>query len=188
MPRHKLQSDEEILDLAYAALLETGAGNFTLTEVSRRAGLSKATVLQRFGSKADLIRKIAVRQVDLTRAYLDSLPLVRGRDGIVDFLTTIVASMGKGESFSGHLDLALLEAGDPTLKTLANQRYRLVQAAIAARLPTGPLDPDVVAAHLHALIAGASMQWIVASDPDLSRFVMARLTVALELLDITPPA
>lgn len=188
MPRHKLQSDNEVLDLAYATLLQEGVSGFTLASVSENVGLSKATLVQRFGGKESLIRQIAERQVDLTRAYLDSLPVVASRHGLVTFLRSIVASMGTGEGFSGHLDLALLEAGDPALRALADQRYRLVQAAIASRLPATSLDPTIIAAHLHAVIAGASMQWIVADHPDLSRFVMDRLDVALILLDLSDTA
>ena len=184
MPRHKLQSDNDVLDLAYAALLEQGAGGFTLASVSERVGLSKATLVQRFGSKESLIRHIAARQVDLTRAYLESLPVLAGRDGLHSFLRTIVTSMGTGTDFSGHLDLALLEAGDPSLRAFADQRYRLVQAAIARRLPPTVRDRTAIAAHLHAVIAGASMQWVVAGQPDLSRFVMDRPDVALALLDL----
>ena len=183
MPRPKLQSDEAVLDLAHAALIERGAGRFSLTDVAERTGLSKATILQRFGSKQILLTRIAERQVELTRAYLDGLPLESGFAGLRAFLRDIVGSMGPGTDFAGHLDLALLEAEDPALRALADQRYRLVQAAIARRLPPLTLSAETVAAHLHAVIAGASMQWVVSGQPDLAAFVFARLEPALDLLE-----
>jgi TetR/AcrR family macrolide resistance operon transcriptional repressor len=188
MPRHKLQSDEDVLDLAHAILIERGAGALTLSRVAEQVGLSKATLVQRFGGKETLVRRIAERQIELTQIYLDSLPIQTSAAGLLQFLQTIVTSMGTGKHFAGHLDLALLEASDPELRALANQRYRLVQAAIAKRVPPTSDDPDAIATHLHAVIAGASMQWIVADDPNLSRFVMSRLDVALAYLGIADPA
>ena len=182
MPRSKRLSDEAVLDAASAALLERGVTDFTLADVSKKVALSKPTLLQRFGSKDALVRRIAEREVELTRAYMESLPLEPGRAGLEQFLRTIVESMGTGKGFAARVQLAWAEARDPELRALAAERYRLVQQAIAARLPETRLPPMEVAIHLHAVIAGASMQWIAESDLDLAAYVMQRVTVALELL------
>jgi hypothetical protein len=88
--------------------------------------------------------------------------------------------MGSGEGFTVRVTIAALEAEDPALRRLAGERYGLVQQAIAARLPHSP-NQIQTAMHLHAIIAGATMQW-VASDGSsgLSEFVLDRLKWAVD--------
>lgn len=182
MPRPKLQSDEAIVDAASAILLERGLGDFTLSHVAERVGLSRAAIIQRFGSKDELLRQIARREVVLTRAYMESFNMVIGWAGLRDFLRTIVDSMGPGEDFTVRAQLAWAESVDPELRALAGQRYRMVQDAIAQRLPEEVKDRDNVAAHLHAVIAGATMQWLAEDHPDLADYVNKRVETALAIL------
>lgn len=191
MPRPKLHSDEAILDAASAVLLERGLADYTLSDVAERVGLSRAAIIQRFENKDGLLLRIAQREVQLTREYLDSLPHEEGPAGLESFLRTIVESMGSGADFSPRVQLAWAESRDPELRRLAGQRYQLVQDAIVARLPEMPMPNAIVARHLHAVIAGATMQWLASDHPDLSAYVMESLATALHILksklDISPP-
>ncbi len=182
MPRPKLQSDEAVLDAASVTLLERGLGDFTLSDVAERVGLSRAAIIQRFGNKDELLRRIARREVVLTRAYMDSFAVTAGWDGLRDFLRTIIDSMGPGEDFTVRAQLAWAESVDPELRDLAGQRYRLVQEAIALRLPDTITHRADTAAFLHAVIAGATMQWLAEDHPDLAHYVNARVDVALAIL------
>ena len=182
MPRPKLQSDETILDAASAILLERGLRDFTLSDVANRVGLSRAAIIQRFTNKDELLRRIARREVVLTRAYLDSLPSTVGWAGLGAFLRTIIDSMGPGQDFTVRAQLAWAESVDPELRDLAGQRYDMVQAAIAQRLPETMKDRDAVAAHIHAVIAGATMQWLAEDHDDLAAYVNSRVETALRIL------
>ena len=181
MPRHKTVSDDDVLAAALGVMADSGMG-FTLTELAVRVGLSRATLIQRFGDRDAILRRIAEHEVAATRAWLDGLPVERGADGLRRFLETIVSSMGSGDGFSARVQIAALEARDPALRALADARYALVQDAIALRLPDGP-DRGETARHLHAVVAGATMQW-VASDGSvgLSDFVLDRVRWCLNTL------
>jgi hypothetical protein len=88
--------------------------------------------------------------------------------------------MGAGEGFSARVQIAAMEVRDPVLRALADARYRLVQDAIAKRLPEGAARRET-GAHLHAVIAGATMQWVVTDgQTDLSDFVLDRLQWAIK--------
>lgn len=182
MPRPKLKTNDDILDAANLVLLEKGGTDFTLADVARKVDLSRAALIQRFGDRQGLLHGMAEREVTQTRAYIESLPLVPGADGLKAFLAEIVGSMGDGKSFSARVHLAWAEANDPQLRAHANQRYGLVQEAIAARLPEHIEDRTETARLIHAIIAGATMQWIVSEDPHLGDFVITRLEAALETL------
>lgn len=183
MPRPKTISDEDVLAASLEVLADKGQG-FTLTDLANRIGLSRATLIQRFGDREAILLRIAAYEAELTRQWLTSIDVNLGPDGLWQFLETIVSSMGDGEAFSARVTLAAFEAQNPALRRLAQERYALVQAAIAARLPAGP-DRSQTAEHLHTTIAGASMQW-VASDRviGLSAFVLEQLRWTLTHLKI----
>jgi TetR/AcrR family macrolide resistance operon transcriptional repressor len=179
MPRPKRVSDEAVLAAAAQLLFEGGSAQFTLSDVANAVGIARATLIQRFDNRETILRKVAERQVSITAQYLDGLPLKRGRDGLWQFLETIVGDMGDGEDFGVHVELAWLETADPELRSYAADRYALVQAAIAARMPASVAQPAEIAAHLHAVIAGATMQWVAGREGSLSQYVLNRLKVAL---------
>ncbi|GLQ55892.1 TetR/AcrR family transcriptional regulator [Devosia nitrariae] len=185
MPRPKTLSDEDVLASALEVLASRGT-SFTLSEVAEHVGLSRATLIQRFGDRDAILLRMAQHEVALTRTWLDSLPVETGPDALWRFLETIVLSMGAGEGFSVRVAIAALEIENSALRVLAGQRYALVQEAIAARLPDTPERAET-AAHLHTVIAGASMQW-VASDgtTGLSDFILKRLRWAIEHLVHAP--
>lgn len=158
MPRPKTVSDGDVLTSALALLAESGTG-FTLSDLARRVGLSRATLIQRFGDRDAILQRIATHEVQATRDWLAGIPVETGPDALWRFLTLIVDSMGSGVGFAPRVALAALEARDPVLRDLANERYILVQQAIAARLPSGPAGQEM-ARHLHIVIAGSTMRWV----------------------------
>lgn len=185
MPRPKTVSDYDVLTAALQVLGSRGAG-FTLSDLAEHVGLSRATLIQRFGDRNAILIRMAEHEVAETHAWLDSLSMETGPDALWLFLEEIVGSMGTGEGFSVRVSVAALEMENSTLRRLAGERYRLVQQAIAARLPPSP-SRDQTAVHLHTIIAGATMQW-GASDGTigLAEFVLNRLRWAIGNLPASP--
>jgi TetR/AcrR family transcriptional repressor of mexJK operon len=74
MPRIAGQIDliktEAILEAAAEAIHERGLG-VSVDEIARRAGVSKQTIYNHYGSKADLVRAMIERRVDLITAPLE---------------------------------------------------------------------------------------------------------------------
>ncbi len=75
MPRRRGQEDESkgvaILEAARQALAERGM-SASIEDIARRARVSKQTVYNRFGSKAELVRVLIERRVDEITAHLDN--------------------------------------------------------------------------------------------------------------------
>ena len=78
-PRQRTVSDEDILAATARVVGRIGSGEMTLADVGKEAGLSPATLLQRFGSKRSLLLALAetsAAEVDQAfaqlRAELDS--------------------------------------------------------------------------------------------------------------------
>ena len=182
MPRPKTVSDEEVLGAALDVMANSGM-IFTMSDIARHVGLSRATLIQRFGDRDSILRRIAEKEVEETRSWLDGLPTTQGDDVLWKLLEQIVSSMGHGDGFSVRVQIAAFESRDPRLRSLANQRYALVQNAIAARIPDNAGRMET-AQHLHAVIAGATMQWVVTDGAEgLSEYVLRRLRWAVDNLD-----
>lgn len=176
-------SDEIILDAGLRLLLQQGPQRFSPTDVAAELGLHRAAPTRRFGGRHGLMQAMAARQVVLTRLWLDGFVLERSPAGLRAFLAGVAAAMGEGGGFSAHLALAAMEAEDADMGRAAAERYALMQQAIAARVPAGlALPPDAVAGLLHAVIAGAPLQWVASGQGRLDDFVQMRLEQALAAL------
>ncbi|MFC7728173.1 TetR/AcrR family transcriptional regulator [Actinomadura keratinilytica] len=71
MARPRTTSDEAILQATGRALLRHGPGRLTLGGVAAEAGLSPATLVQRFGSKRGLLLAFARRAAEHAREPFD---------------------------------------------------------------------------------------------------------------------
>ncbi len=182
MPRPKRVSDEAVLDEASRLLLEVGFAKLTLSDVAAGVGIARATLIQRFQNRETILRQVAERQVVITAQYLSGLPRSEEPGDLWRFLETIVRDMGDGEGFGVHVELAWLEAADPELRRHAAARYDLVQRTIADRMPISVAAPMAAATVLHAVIAGATMQWVVTRSGTLSEYVLSQLKIAHDRL------
>ena len=85
--RRRMQTCEEILDEARTVFAETGALDFSLSEIARRVGFTPAALYRYFDSKDNLIKALAERAMaGLAEALAGRLAgsaarRARGRDG-----------------------------------------------------------------------------------------------------------
>ena len=87
MPRPRTMSDEAILDAVLALAQRVGQARVTFAAAAAETGLSAATLVQRFGTKRDLLLAADKRGIDLWVGALDrataASPLVRVIEGLV---------------------------------------------------------------------------------------------------------
>jgi AcrR family transcriptional regulator len=116
MPRAPGQVDEHkseaILQAASDLFVEKGAGA-SMTEIARRAGVSKQTLYNRFPSKLDIARALAARRSDAVTAPLKSGAAPEEvLSAIAETLIRKICSEGKGASLRG---VALMSPQAPEL-------------------------------------------------------------------------
>lgn len=177
MARPRTHSDDAILSAAQAVLLRKGPGGFTLSDAAAEVGMSRPALIQRFGNREQIMQAIALREVEQTRDWLSTLPQGRGQGALWSFLKAAARSMGPGQeaTFDARVALAAVEAGDPHLAASGAERHRLVQEAIAARLPEGTRDPAALSLAIHGLMAGAVLQWLFTRDAPMRDVLLVRL-------------
>lgn len=70
--RHTLTTEERTLDAARDAIIALGWGRTTLTEVARRAGVSRMTVYRRWGDMSALLADVLTRELTGLFASVDT--------------------------------------------------------------------------------------------------------------------
>lgn len=185
MPRTKLHSDEAVLAAALVVLLRKGPTNFTLSDVAGEIGMSRAALIQRFGDKVTLHRKVRESMTREVHAYFDGLDPARFGKGLAplwDLLRDLISGMGAGEDTPGYLLLNWADIQDPVLLKLARESDERVLREIEMRLPSGPHAPAEAACLVQAVIQGACMQWLIARDGPLVDYMLGQTRRVLQAL------
>lgn len=180
MPRPKLKSDDEVLAAATDVLKRCGPISFTLSEVAKEVGLSRAALIQRFTNRDTLLVRMMERGVAQVRVHLDAMPADPGPEGLWDFLQVLVRSMSTRYDFSVNFLISWYELQVPELRKLAIERNRAVVGAIRERLPSGARAGAELL--LHSVIAGATTQWAAEPHGELADHVLAQIAAALRLM------
>jgi AcrR family transcriptional regulator len=121
--------DERILD---AALEAVAAGNATMDEIARRAGVGRVTPFRRFGSKDVLLRALYAREVARFLAHVDAA-LSEYDDPADRIAEAFVACVREG---ARHPLLATVPRGQ-VLEALAGGPLDVGRRFVADRLEPG---------------------------------------------------
>ena len=184
MPRPRLFTDDQLLDAALQVLLEKGPSAFTLSDVAKVLGMSRAAIIQRFSDKATLHRKVMERLTVEVEQYFTDAPGDKGVEAVRHLLTDLISGMGNGSGMEGYLLLMWGDVRDPGLRLLAARRNRLVREAIRDRLPGPPADRARTASIVQAVIQGSCMQWLVEPQGNLDEFMLRQ---TLQTIDVLVP-
>lgn len=176
MPRIKHKTDDEVLDELLPAILVTGVDRITLKEMGAVAGLSPATLLQRFGSRIELIEAALDRSTERLERDLEE-PLPEGLEaeqGLVRWLADLTGPISDRQLLVGSFQVL----GRDILVTARNRQARrhleLVRRRIAAGLAGMGFAPEA-AAHQAALVEacwhGLVIQWALHGEGTLEGWV-----------------
>jgi AcrR family transcriptional regulator len=134
--RPRTTSDEAILGAAARAVGRLGPHGVTLAAIAQEAGLAPATLVQRFGSKRELLLALAAHAGQAVH-----VPFERARQEHPSPLTALhaaLAALSAGaatpERFAGGLGLLHLEVTDPDFRAHAAAHAQRMREQIAALL------------------------------------------------------
>jgi AcrR family transcriptional regulator len=168
-PRPRKASDEEVFAAVYRAMQRLTPAQLTLAEIAREVGVTAGALVQRFGSKRDLLLRLVAEFGDATPAMFDALrarhpsPLAAIRAYAAD-----MAQMGESPAaLAHHLSYLQLDFTDPDFHRHARRQAVATQAALesilADAVAAGELAPAVdtqaLARLLQAVAGGSLIAW-----------------------------
>lgn len=190
MPRPRTIPDEALLDGALAVLRRAGPEGMTFAAVAAETGLSAATLVQRFGSKAALVQAALLRAWDLLDARTAEADAAAPPTpaGAVELLVAL--SGDYGDDYAEGLLVLREDLRDPALRRRGAAWGQVLAEALGRRLAdsAGP-RPDL-GRLMAAQWQGAVLWWGFERGRSLPEAVTAELeawcqTVAFP--PITPP-
>jgi AcrR family transcriptional regulator len=186
MPRRKTLSDEDALDAALRLMHAHGPDALTFERIANECGLSAATLVQRFGSKAELKKGALHRAWDLldekTRRLAAETP--NTTDGAVQLLVALSRDYGGIEDYAEGLLVLREDLRDPTLRA----RGAAWKAALFVALDE--CLRDIPGEDLGQLMAaqwqGSLLWWSFEPKGKVEDFVETGLRRFVEALRVSP--
>lgn len=139
MPRRRTIPDADLLDAALVVVRRAGPEALTFAAAAHRSGLAASTIVQRFGSKAGLLRAALLRAWDLldeqtTAAAASAGP---GPDGVVELLVGLSGSY-EAHDFADQLRVLREDLRDPVLRERGQRWLNRLGSEVERRL--GPAE------------------------------------------------
>lgn len=187
-PRPRTATDEEILAGAVRAITRLGPARLTLAAIAREVGLSAAALVQRFGSKRQLLLAVAAQAPDGNAGLFQVL-----RDANPSYVAALLAMadcmaiMGSTPAeISNTLAFLQIDLTDPAFHRLALKSSGAVHAGIRAlvkdAIAAGELSrchADRLAHALQAAMNGSLLNWAIHRDGTLQAWIRRDIATVL---------
>ncbi len=172
-PRPRATSDAHLLTATLNTVSRLGPTRMTLADVAREAGVSPATLVQRFGSKRGLLLALAASSNDGVSEQFAQIrathpsPLA-ALEAVADCIAQVAVSP---DVLSNSLAFLQIDLVDPDFHKHALTHSRAMRAEIKALLDeaiaTGELawcDTNRLARGVQVVLGGALLQWAIDRD------------------------
>ena len=171
MPRPRTVSDEDLIAATLRVMARLGPVKLTLAEVAAEAGVTAATLVQRFGSRRSLLLKISAAGAafadscfTMVRAAHPSSPL----DALFAAASGMAEQARSPEELANSLAFLQIDITDPEFyahtlemsrKNVAGYRALLKDAIAAGELK--PHDTARMARAVNAIAGGSLINWAI---------------------------
>jgi AcrR family transcriptional regulator len=181
MPQKKRIDDQSVLEKALVVISEHGPDRFTLADVGKAVGLAPATLMQRFGSKQQLLIQAAKQAAVKLKRDLEEL---KGKQlswdqELIQLLSAMPEGFGSRQDIANSLGVLKLDMVDPELHPIARHLFEALRQRIQELLQQGQscgeleasLDIDVATWELDALRHGLVIQWTLSGNGTLQKWL-----------------
>ena len=161
MARHKTIPDEQVLDTLLDTVMETGPAGLTFARAAKAAGLSPATLVQRYGDREKMLQSVLLRAWDRLDAETEAADgeAALTPPGAVDMLMRLMSPDTAEQNATDGLLLLREDIRDPVLRARgAAWTYRIV-TALARRLCDDAEEGKRLAWQMASIWQGAHIWW-----------------------------
>jgi AcrR family transcriptional regulator len=188
-PRPRTVEDSTILEAAVNVIGRIGPERLTLADVGEAAGLSAATLVQRFGSKRDLLLSALKFTTDgLEQRFATA---ISNSESPLEAIFTAAmdrAPFGGRDELANLLAFYLSDLGDPDFRALAAENSRnavagfkrmLDDAVAEGELAESYVDTAQLAETIYSLVMGTLLTWTVTGEGTYRAKIRSELDVLL---------
>ena len=189
-PRPRKASDDEVFEATQRAMSRLGPAELTLAEIAKEAGLTAGALVQRFGSKRELLLALSNRYSGGTRemfeqlrgAHRSPLAALRAYAGCVAALASTPAALARNLSYL-QVDLTDPDFRKHLVKHARASRVELqkiIQDAIVAGELVKTIDARQLARTVEAVVGGSMMAWAYYEEGKAAQWMRHDLDAVLE--------
>jgi TetR/AcrR family fatty acid metabolism transcriptional regulator len=182
---------DRIMDAALRIFAEKGFQNATITEISKEAGVSEATIYEYFGTKEDLLFAIPEKiSNDTFEASSKVIPYIKGAEGKIRAILLFYVQL-----YQSNPDYSALVL----LQLMSNKRFRQTPAHAAIRKSSHGLldciregiadgtfkkdaDPYLIRSMLMGTIEHLFIHWHMQGKPKRDKSIADMLDPLLEMV------
>ena len=188
--RPRKVSDDDVFMAAQRAMSRLGPGELTLADIAREAGVTAGLLVQRFGSKRELMLALSERFsggtaemfAALRQAHRSPLAAIRAYSDGMAHLASSPAALARNFAYL-QIDLT-----DPAFRAHLSKQaratrlelQRLVRDAIAANEFRPATNPRQLARTIEAVVAGSMMSWAFYQEGTASKWMRHDLDAILK--------
>ena len=191
MPQKKFLDDEAVLEKALLVISDRGPDTFTLVDIGKAVGLAPATLLQRFGSKQQLLIQAAKHantklKKDLEQLKSQQMPWTKE---LIELLAGLPEGFGSRQDIANSLGMLKLDMVDPELHPIARQLFRQLRKRIKELLAKAQrqgelessVDIEAMTWELDALRHGLVIQWTLSGKGSLQQWLQKGIQYYLKM-------
>jgi AcrR family transcriptional regulator len=187
VPRHRTVSDERLLDVALEIVHGSGPSALSFATLAGRVGLAASTIVQRFGSKANLLQAALLHawdrlDTDTAGAIASAAP---DATGVVDLFVAL-SGMYDTDDFADQLMVLREDLRDPVLRDRGKSWIAVLAGVVEERLRGMPGGSAGLGELLVAHWQGTCTVWSFTRSDPLPAFV--RRSMEQLLARLTGPA
>jgi AcrR family transcriptional regulator len=188
-PRPRKVTDEELFAAAYAAMSKLGPSELTLAAIAKEAGVTAAVLVQRFGSKRDLMLILAERYSNGAAAMMTGFaerhrsPLAALRD----YAECMAGMASSPAALARNFAYLQIDLTDPEFRVHLAKGARdtrdwfrqMIQSAVDAGELDAGVDPARLARTIESVVGGSLISWAFYQEGSAARWVRADLDAVL---------
>lgn len=188
--RPRKVSDEEVFTAAYQVMQRLGPGELTLADIAGEAGVTAGALVQRFGSKRDLLLRLSERFSGgaaemfgaLRKAHRSPLATLRAYADCMAGMAVTPAALMRNLSY---LQIDLTDEDfrrnlEKSARATREQLQNLVRDAIAAKELVPSTNAKQLARTIEAVISGSMLSWAHYQEGTASKYIRDDLNAVLK--------
>jgi AcrR family transcriptional regulator len=189
-PRPQKVTDDDVFMAVLRAMSRLGPGELTLAEIAREAGVTAGLLVQRFGSKRDLLLALSKRFsggtadmfAELRKGHRSPLAVLRAYSDAMSHLASSPAALARNFAYL-QIDLT-----DPDFRkhlsiqarATRDELQRLIKESIQAGELSEVANPKQLARTIEAVVAGSMMSWAYYQEGPAAKWMRHDLDAVLK--------